>query len=204
MKYLFIDSATATLVVAIVINDKIAYIYNKEAGKDMSNVIMPTIEEAFKQSKILPKDIDKIFVSTGPGSFTGIRVGLTVAKTMAWSLNIPIVPISSLEVIASTPNQTNNIALIDARRGYVFAGIYDTELNVIKEDKHILLDNLNAEGTYVSYDSFDGLTPHIDILKVIKKHESEPGENPHTVNPKYLKLTEAEENLNKKNDNTTK
>ncbi len=200
MKYLFIDSATATLVVAIIINDKIAYIYNKETGKDMSSTIMPVIEEAFKQTKLTPKDIDKIFVSTGPGSFTGIRVGLTVAKTMAWSLNIPIISISSLEVIASTPNTKNNIALIDARRGYVFAGVYDGKLNKIEEDKHILLENITADGTYVSYDNFDGLKPQIDIIKVIKKHENEIGENPHSVNPKYLKLTEAEENLKKKND----
>lgn len=200
MKYLFIDSATATLVVAIVIDDKVSYIYNKEAGKDMSNVIMPVIDEAFEQSGLSPQEIDKIFVSTGPGSFTGIRVGLTVAKTMAWALNIPIIPISSLEVIASTPNTKNNIALIDARRGYVFAGIYDNDLNIVEEDKHILLEDINAEGTYVSYDDFEGLKPQIDIIKVIKKHEQEIGENPHRVNPKYLKLTEAEENLKKKND----
>ena len=202
MKYLFIDSATATLVVAIIIDNEIAYIYNRETGKDMSSTIMPVIEESFKQTNLIPQDIDKIFVSTGPGSFTGIRVGLTVAKTMAWSLNIPIVPISSLEVIASTPNTKNNIALIDARRGYVFAGVYDNELNVIEEDKHILLEDINIDGTYVSYDDFKGLKPQIDILKVIKKHEKESGENPHSVNPKYLKLTEAEENLKKKNDNT--
>ncbi len=200
MKYLFINSATATLVVAIIIDDVVAYIYNKETGKDMSSTIMPVIEEAFQKTNLTPQDLDKIFVTTGPGSFTGIRVGLTVAKTMAWTLNIPIVPISSLEVIASTPNTKNNIALIDARRGYVFAGVYDNNLNVIEEDKHILLDDINTDGTYVSYDNFGGLKPQIDVLKVIKKHKQDIGENPHTVNPKYLKLTEAEENLNKKND----
>lgn len=198
MKYLFIDSATATLVVAIIIDGEITYLYNQETGKDMSSKIMPVIEEAFQKTNLTPQEIDKIFVANGPGSFTGIRVGLTVAKTMAWSLNIKIIPVSSLEVIASTPNNKNNIALIDARRGYVFAGIYDNNLNVIEEDKHILLDDINAEGTYVSYDDFNGLKPQIDILKVIKKHEHELGENPHSVNPKYLKLTEAEENLNKK------
>lgn len=204
MKYLFIDSATATLVVAIIINDKIAYIYNQQTGKDMSSSIMPALAEAFTSARITPKDIDKIFVVNGPGSFTGIRVGLAVAKTMAWSLNIPIVPISSLEVIASTENDGNNIALIDARRGYVFAGVYDEKLNVIKEDSHILLSDITTPGTIVSYDDFEGIKPKIDIIKVIKKHENELGENPHKLNPKYLKLTEAEENLNKKNDKSNK
>jgi len=200
MKYLFIDSATATLVVAIVINGEIVYFYNRQTGKDMSSAIMPVIEEAFAKSKIKPENLDKIFVTNGPGSFTGIRVGLAVAKTMAWSLKIPIIPVSSLEVIASTPNTTNNIALIDARRGYVFAGIYDQDLNVIESDKHILLEDIATQGTFISYDDLDGLKPKIDILKVIKKHENDNGENPHCVNPKYLKLTEAEENLKNKHD----
>ena len=73
MKYLFIDSATATLVVAIIIDGKIAYIYNRRLDKDMSSEIMPVIEDAFKQTGLTPKDIDKIFAVNGPGSFTGIR-----------------------------------------------------------------------------------------------------------------------------------
>lgn len=200
MKCLLIDSATATLVVAIVIDGKITYLYNQETGKDMSSTIMPVIDEAFKTSNITPKDLDKIFVAIGPGSFTGIRVGLTVAKTMAWSLNIPIVPISSLEVIATTPNTKNNIAVIDARRGYVYAGIYDQNLNVVKEDKHILFDDINDQGTVVSYDDYGIIKPNINVLKIIEKHLNDRGVNPHSLKPKYLKLTEAEENLNKKHD----
>lgn len=202
MKYLLIDSATATLVVAIIIDGEIKYCYNKEAGKEMSNIIMPVIEEAFNQTKISPKELNKIFVSNGPGSFTGIRVGLTVAKTMAWALNIPVVPISSLEVIASTYTKENNIALIDARRGFVFAGGYDKNLNNIMEDQHILLSDIKIDGNHISYDNFDCKKPNIDIIRIIKKHENDNGVNPHQLNPKYLKLTEAEEKLNNKNDKT--
>ena len=200
LKYLFVDSATATLVVAIVIDGEIKYKYNKRVDKDMSSNLMPVVEEAFQVSGIKPNELDKIFAVNGPGSFTGIRVGLTVAKTMAWALKIPVVPISSLEVIASTGNDTNNIALIDARRGYVYAGAYDQDLNNTFEDTHALFSDLNISGTYISYDNFEGLKPDIDILKVIKKHENDEGVNPHSLNPKYLKLTEAEENLKKRND----
>ena len=195
MKYLFIDSATATLVVAIIIDDKITYIYNQKVGKDMSSDIMPIIEEAFKQSQIKPQELDKIFAVNGPGSFTGIRVGLTVAKMMSWALNIPVVPLSSLEVIASTPTSENNIALIDARRGFVYAGVYDNDLNVIMEDKHMELAKLNIDGQIVSYDDFAGIKPNLEKDKDI---------NPHKLNPKYLKLTEAEEKLNRQNDNGSK
>lgn len=101
MKYLFVDTSTTNLVVAIVIDNKITYFYNENTASNMSVKLMPVIDEALKKSNIEIKEIDKIFACHGPGSFTGIRIGLTFAKTLAWTLNIPVVPISSLEVMAS-------------------------------------------------------------------------------------------------------
>ena len=193
MKYLFIDSATTNLVVAIINKGKISYIYNNNDNHDTSSKMMPVLAEAFEKAGLKPQDIDKIFAVTGPGSFTGIRVGLTVAKTMAYTLNIPIVPISSLEVMASGNGGT---ALINARRGYVFAGSYDNELNNVYPDSYVLMiDSLTKP--YISYDSFDFETvkPNVDVLKVVMKHENDEPVNPHTINPNYLKLTEAEEKL---------
>ena len=193
MKYLFIYSATTNLVVAIINDGKIAYIYNNNDNHDTSSKMMPVLAEAFENVGLKPQDIDKIFAVTGPGSFTGIRVGLTVAKTMAYTLNIPIVPISSLEVMASGNGGT---ALINARRGYVFAGTYDNDLNNVYPDSYVLMNDSLAK-PYISYDSFDFETikPNIDVLKVVKKHENDESVNPHTINPNYLKLTEAEEKL---------
>ena len=195
MKYLFIDSATTNLVVAIINEGKIAYIYDNNDGHDTSSKMMPVLSEAFENAGLKPQDIDKIFVVTGPGSFTGIRVGLTVAKTMAYALNIPIVPISSLEVMASCSGGT---ALINARRGYVFAGTYDEKLNVIYPDSYVLMSD-KLDKPYISYDEFEFTVekPKIDVLKVIKKHENDVPVNPHTLKPNYLKMTEAEENFNK-------
>ena len=195
MKYLFIDSATTNLVVAIINDGKIAYIYDNNDNHDTSSKMMPVLALAFDKAGFKPQDIDKIFVVTGPGSFTGIRVGLTVAKTMAYSLNIPIVPISSLEVMASGNGGT---ALINARRGYVFAGTYDNDLNDIYPDSYVLMNDSLAK-PYISYDNFDFETvkPNIDILKVIIKHENDKDVSPHTLKPNYLKLTEAEEKLKK-------
>ena len=195
MKYLFIDSATTNLVVAIINDGKIAYMYDNNDGHDTSSKMMPVLAEAFDSVGLKPQDIDKIFVVNGPGSFTGIRVGLTVAKTMAYTLNIPIVSVSSLEVMASGKAGT---ALINARRGYVFAGSYDKNLGVIYPDSYVLMsDELNKP--YISYDSFDfdTLKPYIDVLKVIRKHENDKPVNPHAIKPNYLKMTEAEENLKK-------
>ena len=154
---------------------------------------MPVLAEAFDKAELKPQDIDKIFAVTGPGSFTGIRVGLTVAKTMAYTLNIPIVPISSLEVMASGNGGT---ALINARRGYVFAGTYDNDLNNVYPDSYVLMNDSLAK-PYISYDNFDFETikPDIDVLKVVKNHENDEAVNAHTINANYLKLAEAEEKL---------
>lgn len=194
MKYLFVNSATTNLVVAIIMDGKITYLYDKNDGKDTSSRIMPVIDEAFRKSKICPNDIDKIFVVNGPGSFTGIRVGLTVCKTMAYGLDIPIVLVSSLEVMASGFD-SNVMSLIDARRGYVYAGGYDKDLNPFYDDKYVLLDDIHFKGSFVSYDnfSFSTVKPKIDLIKLVLKHQDDEGVNPHMANPNYLKLTEAEE-----------
>jgi tRNA threonylcarbamoyladenosine biosynthesis protein TsaB len=160
----------------------------------MSVRLMPVIDEALKNTNISLNELDKIFVCHGPGSFTGIRIGLTFAKTLAWSLKIPVIPISTLELLASS---SKSIALINARRGYVFAGGYDDNLDNFYKDRYILLEDLPKDIPLVSLDKFDISVskPDINILKVIKKHENEKGINPHSLNPVYLKKTEAEEKL---------
>ena len=202
MKYLFINSATANLVVAILIDGKITYLYDHNDDKDTSSRIMPVIDEAFKTSGITPKEIDEIFVVNGPGSFTGIRVGLTVAKVMGYSFKIPVIPVSSLEFMCSGFDH-DVMGLIDARRGYVFAGGYDKDLNSLYKDSYILFENINSKMKYVSYDkfNFETLLPKFDLLKIIKKHKDDSLLNVHNINPNYLKLTEAEEKrLNDKRD----
>lgn len=206
MKALFINTATKTTVVSIIIDNKIKYLYKNSSSKDLSVELMPIIDKAFQNSLIKPNDLDTIFVTNGPGSFTGIRIGLTVAKTMAWGMKIKVVPISSLEFMAATATDKKYIVpLIDARRGYVFAGVYDEKLNSIIKDSYILLDDLkkeleDKEVFYVSDDefSFEVNESGYDILKVINKHKDDKAINPHNLNPNYLKKTEAEEKLNER------
>ena len=197
MKYLLIDTATSYLIVSIVIDDKLVYLYNEEEGHRMSERVMPVIAEAFDKAGIKPNNLDMILATTGPGSFTGIRVGLTVAKTMAWSLKIPVVPISTLEVMVSGYDDKKSVGLINARRGFVYAGIYDDKLNVILEDRYDSLDDISLDGNLVSYDLFDFEVkkPKLDVLKIVSKHKDDIPVNPHLLNPKYLKRTEAEEKL---------
>lgn len=208
MKCLVIDTSTPNLFFAIVDNNNIKYIYNDLVDSDLSSKFMVIVDEAFKKCGIIPNDIDKVFISIGPGSFTGIRIGMAFAKVFCFCLKKDLIPFSSLEAFATSSTSKNCVSLIDARRGYVYRGIYDYELNTIIQDGYILLSDLLLElsslndYTIFSYDKFpdfDIKKPSIDAIKLINKHLNDTPINPHELKPKYLKNTEAEEKL--KNDN---
>ena len=204
---LFISTATKRLLLSIIKDNKVLYIYNEYNDNTLSERIMPVLDDALSKTNIVLDDIDNIYVVNGPGSFTGIRVGITIAKTIAWALKKKIYTISSLELLSSTNVDTKYIVpLIDARRGYVFTAMYDKDLNLVIDEQHTLLEEFknvisSYDVTYISEDEFNfSVNPSsYDVLKLISKHSNDKDINPHAVNPNYLKLTEAEEKLN--NDN---
>jgi len=205
MRSLFINTSNKRLIIGIVEDDKVLYEYSDVNNNDLSSRIMPIIDEAFTKSDLKPTDIDTIFVTNGPGSFTGIRIGLTIAKVMAWSLKIKVVPLSTLELMVSGDyNYDYVLPLMDARRDNVFGALYDKNLNPIINDSFISYEDIINKANdkvkdyvIVSHDlKFE--EPKYDIVKIIKKHINDKGINPHELNPNYLKMTEAEENLNKK------
>ena len=210
MRVLYIDTSSDYLYSGIVVDDKLVSSIKKKYEKDLSKEALPKIIELFDEANITPKDLDKIIVVNGPGSFTGIRIGITIAKTIAWALNINITPISGLTAMAISSNtNTYKMPLIDARRGYVYGAIYDKDNNKVIEDSHIELKELldkskdldievitnNDLEINIKKESYDP-----DILKIVKHFETSDGINPHLVNPIYLKKTEAEEKLRKKLD----
>lgn len=191
MKYLFIDTCSNCLIISTIINNKLDYFFIDKNNNDTSSKVMKVLKEAVCDINT----VDKIFVVNGPGSFTGIRVGVTIAKTIGFCLNIPIIKLSELELLATTKTDTKyNVSLIDARRGYVYAGIYDKDLNCYLEDQYILLNDIKYPDSYTVIDNYD----NIDLLKIIKKHEFDEPINPHDLKPNYLKRTEAEEKLDDK------
>lgn len=200
MKILFIDTSSFFINVAIIDDNKVLVKVQKEIRTDMSSIILPIIRDCFNYVDFELKDLQKIFVVNGPGSFTGIRVGVSIAKVIAWGFNIPIIPVSSLELLATTNQEFKySIPIIDARRGNVFGAIYDRNLNIILNEQLIskeeLLNNIDSNYLVISNDFEKYTKPNLDFIKIIKKHEKDVPVNPHHLNPRYLKLTEAEENL---------
>lgn len=204
---LFVDTALSFIRIALFKDDKIVDLINEKCEKNMSSIFDIRVKDLFKRNNLELNQVDRIYTVTGPGSFTGIRVGMTFSKVLAFSLNKKITPISELQVLASSNSSSNFIApLIDARRGYVYAGVYDSNLDVVYSDRYILLDdflNCFSDVLFVGYDCFDQIKliePDIDFEKIILKNKNSIQVDHHVLVPNYLKLTEAEENLRKKND----
>lgn len=184
--------------IAVVEDNEVLYHFEEEIHTDMASRIVPIIDDCFKGLSFSINDIDRIYVVNGPGSFTGVRVGVTTAKMLAWSLKKEIVTVSSLEFLATTSVDSKyKIPMIDARRGYVYAGVYDSNLNTVLEDQYILLDALQTyfeDGTIISHDELASrILPKENIIEIVEKHKNDKSLNPHEVKPNYLKLTEAEE-----------
>lgn len=202
MRILYIDTSSSYLYTGIVCDGKLISEVQENLQLDLSKLALPKIAEMFSENNLKPNDIDKIIVVNGPGSFTGIRVGLTIAKVYAWSLNIPIIPITSLEAMACSCEEDRMLVpIIDARRGYVYGAIYKDDEEILKP-QHIKLETLmehlkDNNYIFITKDDIaldgDKCSYKPNILKIVNKFCQKKALNPHGVNPEYLKLTEAEE-----------
>ncbi|MCB8565551.1 tRNA (adenosine(37)-N6)-threonylcarbamoyltransferase complex dimerization subunit type 1 TsaB [Fusobacterium ulcerans] len=130
MLILAIDTATKIGSVALY-EDKTGIIgeINLYVKVNHSNVIMKAVDSLFDLSGYTIKDVDKIAVTTGPGSFTGIRIGVAIAKGLAYSLKKPIIGINELDVLAETVEEREGliVPLIDARKERVYYSQYKYE-----------------------------------------------------------------------------
>lgn len=130
MLILAIDTATKIGSVALY-DDEVGIVgeINLYVKINHSNVIMKSIDSLFSLSGYTIKDVDKIAVTTGPGSFTGIRIGVAIAKGLAYSLKKPIIGINELDVLAETGEEREGliVPLIDARKERVYYSQYKYE-----------------------------------------------------------------------------
>lgn len=203
MTFFYIDTTSSYLYTGIVKDGKLLAERKEDLGKNLSVYTTSIVSEMFNEVNIKPEEVDKIIVVNGPGSFTGIRIGVTLAKIMAWTKNIPITTITSLEAMAKSIKTDKLIVpIINARREACYASIFDGD-NCILEGEYLTLEKLkmmliglNKEYVFISNDkfSFDTVKYNPDVLNIVLYYQNKEEINPHLVNPNYLKLTEAEEN----------
>ena len=170
--------------------------YYQEGNNDHSVKLMIELERILSTNNIKVSEIDEIYVGVGPGSYTGLRVGVVVAKMFGWNNDIPVFTVSSLALMASSVQDDGFVlAEVDARRGNSFLGLYNIENGFITLQDDEKLTNLeeyksaiNSDFTVVS----DG-EPNIEMIITSKLFNHV--EDIHALNPNYLRITEAERNI---------
>lgn len=130
MKVLGIETATPAISVALV--DDARVLGTREGLVERNRTgVLPIIDELFRELGVAPGDIDAVAIGAGPGSFTGLRIGMATAKGIAFAAHRPLWAVSSLAAIAHVELQRDPsgtvVAVIDARRGEVYAGAYRRE-----------------------------------------------------------------------------
>lgn len=196
MIQLLLDSSDTELNVAIANENGILYSYSEYAWQRQSEYMIPEIEKALEICKITMKDIRQVIVGIGPGSYTGVRIPLTIAKTLNCVLGVSLIGCSSLAIMGTTHEKY--IALMNARSKRSYIGIYDHGKTIVQDQ---IIENENLESFIKPYldDGFvlrgnleylgkentlnkrviDGLYSYGKSLK--------PTENPKGLCPVYLK-----------------
>ncbi len=133
MKILAIDTSTRTLCLGAGDGDKV-YEYNLELGTKLSELLVPTLKRVVGVLGWKTNEIDYFAAGVGPGSFTGLRVGLSAVKALSWSLNKPVAAVSSLDILARNAGKTPDfiIPIIDAKRGLFYSAIYRKQGSLLK------------------------------------------------------------------------
>ncbi|GGK00819.1 tRNA threonylcarbamoyladenosine biosynthesis protein TsaB [Lentibacillus kapialis] len=195
MNILAIDTSNQILGAALLKDDQLVGSIMTNIKKNHSVRLMPAINQLMYDVSMTPAELDKIVVAKGPGSYTGVRIGLTTAKSMAWSLNIPVVGISSLEALAWQGRFYNAYIcpFFDARRGLVFTGLYhkkNNKLELAVKEKNVLMEDWLKEladtGQEVLFLSPD-ITKHEEQIQAYMGKRANIPEGPfHMADPSHL------------------
>ena len=153
-----ISIETATTVCSVAMSEKGRVVYEKVSfdGPSHASLLGVFVEDTVRESKSLGLKIDAIAVSSGPGSYTGLRIGVSMAKGLCFGYNIPLLSIPTLDILAYKAIQTIPIgnshdalfcAMLDARRMEVYASIYDGTLKTIRDTEAEIV----TEDTYTHF-----------------------------------------------------
>jgi tRNA threonylcarbamoyladenosine biosynthesis protein TsaB len=191
---LICDTSTSKLILLLIKEDIIIDSYIKENGIEHSKYLTFEIKSFLEKNKLSIKEIDEFVVGYGPGSYTGLRIGVMEFKTFAYALKKKLFYISSLVLLSS--KNTLTISYVDARRGNYFVELYN-EKDILLS-KVLTFEEINELENKYNIKGIDVLNSNIEFdYNVIKNHIHEVIDINHFI-PNYLRQTEAEENRDKK------
>lgn len=202
MKYLAIDTSGTYLTAAVNIDGKIYGGFYPDCGLQHSVTMMPEIDKALKESGYTVADLDFIAVTVGPGSFTGIRIGVSAVKAFAYAYNKKVLPLTSFDTIAYNKEGGKVLAIVDARHDNFYAcGYEDKKISIkpcfIDGQK---LDKLSKEYAVLSSAPIEGHDCEVadvfnGFLKAIEENADLITEDRESIVPLYVKKSQAEEGL---------
>ena len=167
MIILAFDSTAKAASVAVCDDEKLLALYNIDNGLTQSELLLPMAENMLKSLKLSFSDIDLLACAVGPGSFTGVRIGVALVKGIAFGRDIPCVAVSTLDELAENLRGLDGIIVpcMDARRAQVYTATYrgkDGELTKLTEDRAIAIAELaeelkaySGEPIYLSGDGYE-------------------------------------------------
>ena len=182
MKTLYINTCNEKLILKLFKKNKVYKEINLSHDRSASQILMPSIKKLLEDEKI-----DNVIVVNGPGSFTGIRLGVTVAKTFAYILKIPIRTITTLEELAVSLKEEKKIVALEEHNGY-YVGIFDHDNNLVGEYKYLT----NDEYEEFSNKYHVNTNIELDYTKIYDYVMQKEEINPHFVNPLYIKKLDYE------------
>lgn len=187
MYTLFISTFDKLITIGLLKNGEVLDKKIKESDRNHSIYVMPMIEEILSVNEITTSYLNEIIVVNGPGSFTGVRLGVTIAKTLAYTLDIPIKTITSLESYAvSIESNDNKLITISDLKGK-FIGYFNRDNEVLEEFKYL---SNNEYKEYIK-DKKETELKEFNLESIYKYLKNIDSINPHIVNPIYIKGIEA-------------
>lgn len=196
-KILIIDTATKYIYLGLVIDGLEKQSIYQEGINNHSVTIIPNLEKILNKENLALKDIDEIIVGIGPGSYTGVRIGVTVAKMIGYLNHIKVSEVSSLALIASASDKEYIVPYIDARRGNAFMALFKQKDGVLEYIEQDCLENMDEFKAKVKRE-FDFISEGLpNINKIIGSNLLTEVKDVNALKPNYLRITEAERNKNK-------
>ena len=212
MKIAAFDTSSKALTLAILEDETLLAQMTLNIKKNHSITLMPAIDFLMNSLDMKPTDLDRIVVAQGPGSYTGLRMAVATAKTLAHTLKIELVGVSSL--LALVPEQVEGLVIpvMDARRNNVYAGFYQSGQAVRSEAHLPLAEVLEIAGvadqpvtfvgeTAVFAEQIEAALPGVSVQPTLPDAAvigrlglDLPAQSIHDFVPNYLKRVEAEEN----------